>query len=705
MFIVWGTSLRTRWCAWSRACLCRASLQALTCGVVASRQTHAQTHHRVRPTVDSRFKLPVRRDLPLLRYFRNDRLSTALILLLIALLATSSGVLNRVDNLLYDLGQRLHTRPPPADIVIVAIDEDSLSKLGRWPWSRRLHAALIDRLKADGARVIGLDLVFAEPDTADQPADAVLAESVRRAGNVVLPVLLESSRVNGQLLETLPLPQLLEHAAALGRVHAELDQDGIARSIFLWEGVGAPVWPHFAQAMLATAGQLPLSLNRTPPDAADAMPFALVRDTPRRVTYLGPPGHMLTLSYAQVLTGEFAPGTFRNKIVLVGATAAGMGDLLPTPVSGLRQPMSGVEFNANTVDAMRSGYLIRTVSTGIALIAAGLLALMPLLWLPRVNPLGGLVASVAWFMFVAAAAIALPVVLRAWMPVAGALLAILLAYPVWSWRRLESAGRFLDHELKRLRQELGPVPDSPPRQPSHDPFEARIRQVQAAAHRLRHLQDEQRETLAFISHDIRAPLASALMQLDALPAPVQARLRVPLSRGLTLAEEFLRTSRAEMLDATRFGELDFAALVHQAIDDAFDAARAKPVQLVRQLPDDPVWVQGEFGLLHRAMLNLVLNAVHYAPAHSSVVVHLAIKDGIIEASVTDHGPGIPADDLARLFQRFNRSAAGQTTGTGLGLYFVRTVAEKHGGSVAVESKPGVSTRFTLRLPLGQTPPH
>jgi CHASE2 domain-containing sensor protein/anti-sigma regulatory factor (Ser/Thr protein kinase) len=642
--------------------------------------------------------------MPLLHYLRDDRLSTALILFLVALLATSSGVLNRVDNLLYDLGQRLHTRPPPADIVLVAIDEDSLSKLGRWPWSRRLHAALIDRLKADGARVIGMDLIFAEPDTADQPADAALAESIRSAGNVVLPVLLESSRVNGQLLETLPLPQLLEHAAALGRVHAELDQDGIARSIFLWEGVGAPVWPHFAQAVLATAGQLPSSMGSTPPAAADAMPFALVRQTPRRVTFLGPPGHMQSLSYAQVLTGEFAPGTFRDKVVLVGATAAGMGDLLPTPVSGLRQPMPGVEFNANTVEAMRSGHLIRTLSPAIALLAAGLLALMPLLWLPRLNPLGGLLASVAWFVAVAAAAIALPVVLRAWLPVAGALLAILLAYPVWSWRRLESAGRFLDHELKRLRQELGLVSSTQPKQLSHDPFEARIQQVQAAAHRLRHLQDEQRETLAFISHDIRAPLASALMQLDALPLPAQARLRVPLSRGLTLAEEFLRTSRAEMLDATRFEELDFVALVHQAIDDAYDAARAKPVQLVRRLPDDPVWVQGEFGLLHRAMLNLMLNAVHYAPATSSVEVSLAIEDGWVEASVTDHGPGIASEDLAQLFQRFNRSAAGQTTGTGLGLYFVRTVAEKHGGTVAVESEPGVSTCFTLRLPLEQATP-
>ncbi|MCA1978980.1 MAG: CHASE2 and HATPase_c domain-containing protein [Thiobacillus sp.] len=632
------------------------------------------------------------------RLILEDRFSTALILLAVALAVTASGVLTRVDNLLYDLGQRLSRQPVPQDIVIVAIDESSLSKLGRWPWSRRLHAALIDRLKADGAKVIALDIVFAEPDASDQPADAQLAEAIARAGNVVLPVLLESSRANGQLLETLPLPQLLEHTAGLGRVHAELDADGIARSVFLWEGVGAPVWPHFAQAALTVAGIRPPGLAAASPQTHEALPFALVRDTQRRVGFLGPPGYVRTLSYAQALTGEFAPGTFRDKIVLVGATAAGMGDLLPTPVSGLAAPMPGVEFNANVVAAMRDGRLIRETGLPVALVAATLLALLPLAWLPRLSPLTGLLASLVWFVAVAATAAALPALAHAWMPVAGALLAILLAYPVWSWRRLESAGRFLDHELKRLRQELGPAAEPLPRGAAHDPFRARIRQVQAAAHRLRHLQDERRETLAFISHDIRAPLASALMQVDDLPPAAQARLREPLTRGLELAEEFLRTSRAEMLDAGRFEEIDFAALVHQAIDDAYPAARAKSLHLVRALPQEPVWVNGEFGLLHRAVLNLVQNAVRFAPPDSEVRVALAVEGGQAIASVRDRGPGIAPEAREKLFRRFSRGD-GQSGGTGLGLYFVRTVAEKHGGTVSLDSAPGEGACFTLRLPL------
>jgi CHASE2 domain-containing sensor protein len=632
----------------------------------------------------------------LLHLFGNDRFSSALILLLVAAVTTGSGVLGRVDNLLYDLGLRLQVRPPPADIVIVGIDEDSLSKLGRWPWSRRLHATLLDRLHADGARVIGLDLVFAEPDTADQPADALLAEAIGRAGNVVLPVLLENNRVNGQVLETLPLPQLVERAAGLGRVHVELDLDGIGRSLFLWEGVGAPVWPHFAQAVLDVAGLLPSSLSRTPPKIAEESPFALVRQEQRRFAFLGPPGHVRTLSYVQVLTGDFAPGTFRDRIVLVGATAAGMGDLLPTPVSGQRQPMPGVEIHANALDAMRSGRLVREVPLAWVLAIGALLALAPLAWLPRTHPLGGLVATSVWFAAVMVVAALLPGLVQIWVPPAGALLAILLAYPVWSWRRLESAGRFLDHELKRLHQQLGSEEGLPLHALPRDPFAARIRQVQAASYRLRQLQEERRETLAFLSHDIRAPIAAALMRLDDVPGA--ARLHEPLARALTLAEKFLRAARAEALDATRFEELDLVALAHQAVDDAWTVARARSVHLVRRLPDEPVWMQGEFGLLHRALLNLVLNAVQHAPQESAVEVALETTDAWATLAVTDRGPGISPEVQARLFQRFSRGS-GAAGGTGLGLYFVRTVAEKHGGSTSVSSEPGAPTCFSLRLPL------
>ena len=85
-----------------------------------------------------------------------------------------------------------------------------------------------------------------------------------------------------------------------------------------------------------------------------------------------------------------------------------------------------------------------------------------------------------------------------------------------------------------------------------------------------------------------------------------------------------------------------------------------------------------------------------------MLVRVASENKGVAASVTDFGPCIPAENQARLFQRFSRGTTGQTTGTGLGLYFVRTVAEKHGGSIAVESELERFTCFRLRVPLAQT---
>ena len=135
----------------------------------------------------------------------NDYISTALILLVITILIHASGVFSRVDNLLYDLGQKLQRQTVPADVVIVGVDEDSLSRIGRWPWSRKIHADLINRLKQEGAAVVGLDIIFSEPDLRDIDADRILSDAIRQANNVVLPVLIESTRNNGQVIESLPL--------------------------------------------------------------------------------------------------------------------------------------------------------------------------------------------------------------------------------------------------------------------------------------------------------------------------------------------------------------------------------------------------------------------------------------------------------------------------------------------------------------------
>ena len=642
----------------------------------------------------------------------NDYFSTALILLLLVLLLQFTGILSRVDNLIYDVGQKLNHQTAPSDVVIVAIDENSLSQLGRWPWPRNIHADLIRRLKAEGASVIGMDIIFSEADNTNKSADEDLAQAISDAKNVVLPVLLESTRVNGQVIETLPLPNFANNAADLGRVHAALDEDGIARSIYLYEGVGAPVWQHFSQAVinvsLQQASKNQFSITAKPSQQSDKQAgnqsmFLLTQQAQRRINFLGPPGHFLTISYVQVLGGQFEKGLFNHKIVLVGATASGMNDLLSTPVSGLGQPMAGVEVHANVLQSIRDNKLIQQISPLYAMPIVLCLALLPLLWLPKLPALASLIVTLLFFVLVGLFASMLPKIGGVWVPPSAALLPILLAYPVWSWRKLEQARQYLDYELSYLKQNLIDLP-AVKNADNFDRFNAQIEQVRNASQQLRFLQNDRKELLAFISHDLRAPIANALMILDEKQL-AEPRLHASLTQAHLLAEDFLQASRAEMIDNTKFREIDFASLTHQAVDDAYEAAKKKNITLQRDILDGQVWINGNFGLLQRAVLNLILNAVKFSPANATVQVKLVFSNRQAVMSVINAGLGIPINEQLFLFKRFSRVSTGETgssaaaEGTGLGLYYVQTVAEKHHGYATVESDIGKDTCFSLRLPV------
>ena len=99
----------------------------------------------------------------------------------------------RWDQLLYDSQLKFWSRPAPDDIVIVAIDTPSLSQIGRWPWSRQVHAQLVQRLTEAGAKAIVLDILFAEAEQQSPDADRSLIEAVTASGRVVLPVVFEQS--------------------------------------------------------------------------------------------------------------------------------------------------------------------------------------------------------------------------------------------------------------------------------------------------------------------------------------------------------------------------------------------------------------------------------------------------------------------------------------------------------------------------------
>ena len=394
----------------------------------------------------------------------SSKIGLFLLLPVFALVLVHTNWLYRWDLLLYDWTLATWSRAPADDIVIVAIDEQSLRELGRWPWSRRTHAELVRKLSAAGAKAIALDIVFAEPDATDPAADAELAVALADHGRVVLPVLNEQNRLGGQLLETLPIPVLAAAVAGMGHIDVELDQDGIARSVYLKAGLGSPYWPTLALALLELESASPTARQALPGQRAAASnpssPYVWRRDYRVLIPFAGPPGHFRHFSYREVLRDGIAPATFRDKLVLVGLTATGMGDALPTPVSGQAQPMSGVEFNANVLDALRQGLTIRPLAPGWALLLTGMLALFPLALYAVCPPRWTLpLAGLALLLTLTGSFILLHGAHR-WFPPAAALLVQGLSYPLWSWQRLHHVMHSLFEQEERAQVTLHSIGDA-----------------------------------------------------------------------------------------------------------------------------------------------------------------------------------------------------------------------------------------------------
>lgn len=629
----------------------------------------------------------------------------AAVLVAIAGLAARQGWLWRVDHLLYDAGLSLASRTAPDDILIVAIDEESLARIGRWPWRRAVHATLLQRLTDAGAAVVGVDIIFNETDADNPKSEQALVAAIRRNGRVVLPVVPRPIGP-GMLADGRPTAPFAQAAAGLGHIEMQLDGDGIARSIYLFGGAER-LYPQLALAMLqiaapATAAPfLPAGIDA--PLAGPATTWQ--RDRWLHLPFAGPPGTYRTVSYVDVLTGAVDPARLKGRLVLIGATASGLGDIYPTPMSRSGRPMAGVEIHATVLDALRGGTAIEWLSTGkvVTITMFSVFALM--FGLLHLSPRNGLLLSAGLGLAVIFGGIVLLSWGRLWLPPSAILIGTALAYPLWSWRRLDAVQRFMDAELRALRDSEPGATAGAPVDAGIDPLENRIAIVRAATERQRAIQKAREDTMRFVSHDIRSPLASILTLIEAAGEMIDPRLRQVeryAQRALDLADDFFRLSMAETLDRRRFATIDLSALAQEAADEVWPIAERRHILvLVKDAGQRDATVLGDRPLLLRAIVNLLGNAIKFSPGGTKVEMILRDDGDWQEIAVTDRGRGIAAADLGKLFTRHGRIIADDQPnppGSGLGLLIVKTIAERHGGSVAVVSTPGAGSTFSIRLP-------
>jgi CHASE2 domain-containing sensor protein/signal transduction histidine kinase len=750
----------------------------------------------------------------LLRGLVREWLLVSLLLLpLTALLSLSSGL--PLNNLLYDRLRGLTPQAVDPRILIVAIDDRSLQSLGRWPWPRSVHADLLDRLSAAGAGRVLLDVIFSEPSPT--PAhDRLLAQSLCRAGNVLLPLLRESVPRHGQApREIPPTPALAHCAAGIGHINVEADRDGIVRSVFLREGpLGQPrpllAWQAFVNGTPASMPGLDEKHNLSD----------WQRDHAIRIPFISVDAGFATVPYISVLRGEVPDELLRDRLVLIGATAPGLGDRYVTPLSASLGTTPGVEIQANILN----GLLQQRVSVDLqawlsALLSTASVAL--LLGLMLVRSRHALLLTLACMVLTLGLSWSLLQSGWWWSPLAS-LIGQLLAYLIWNWRRLNAVLAYFGWELARLDREPKVLPEraSTPR-PGNDPLQDRIAALEQAISRTRdsrrfmadgleglpvatvicdpqgqillanrkaralfgqplrgdvlrqrlaelghpsfanganpalesleavefhdHRQrdllvelarllpvesetaigwlvslidlsverdaERQRATLLrFLSHDLRAPHSAILALLDVRPAEDEAGRQVyqqieqHVRRALTLTDAFVQLAKAES-DAYRFEPCMFTMLAMDAADQLWPLAQQKHIDLLRDWDDaqEPM-VLADPGLLTRALFNLLENAVKYSPAGTRITLGIRLEDDSVICRVVDQGQGITAQELPHLFSQYQRFASAHgSAGLGLGLAMVKTVIDRHGGSIDCQSKVGQGTTFVMCLPLLKDP--
>lgn len=393
-----------------------------------------------------------------------DDLGIATVLSLLAVTLALGGWAWRLDRVVYDLGLLLWRRPAPEGIVIVAIDDASIEAIGRWPWRRAVHATLLQQLAQARPRAVALDLVLSEPDP-DPAQDRLLAAALRQAAPVVVPVAAAAAPGASMSAPALaiavlePTPELRQ-AVQLGAADAAVDADGVLRSAFLHAGPPGSPYPHLALALLQAGGevvdpQLQLDHERATDGSIDgSRRTGWQRDGRFLIRYAGPPGAVEQVSYVDVLRGAVPAARLAGRYVLVGMTAQGLGDTLATPVNGSHRAMSGVEVHANTLYTLRSGDTVHALSdrSVAALSVALLLALV--LSFGRFGARRALPTAVVSVPLAVAVSL---LALRAgwWCSPVPFALAAALAYPLWSWRRLERAVAGLDQEIARFDFEAG----------------------------------------------------------------------------------------------------------------------------------------------------------------------------------------------------------------------------------------------------------
>lgn len=222
----------------------------------------------------------------------------------------------------------------------------------------------------------------------------------------------------------------------------------------------------------------------------------------------------------------------------------------------------------------------------------------------------------------------------------------------------------------------------------------------------RQVEDARRGLVAAASHDLRTPLASLRLLVEAVDDGVAgedrdrylSEIRTHVAVLSDLIDDLFELSRIEAGDISwTMRQVELGELIGDTVAAFRTSAEERGVHLAAELPDDKVVAEADAEKVQRVLYNLIQNAIRHTPTDGSVTVRAKGGPGGVEVEVADSGEGIPAAQSERVFEAFYRGdSARDGDGAGLGLAISRAIVEAHGGRIWLEDgDPGTRVRFTL----------